>query len=67
MMKQFSAEIWMILFMESIQIGGKDRKKGFPYTLCSKCYYGVHNDPRLLKFSTKISLFNQLSYGEISF
>ena len=55
MMKQFSAEIWMILFMESIQIGGKDRKKGF------------HNDPRLLKFSTKISLFNQLSYGEISF
>ena len=35
--------------------------------LCTKCYCGVHNDPRLLRFSTQISLFKQLSYGEFYF
>ena len=48
------------------QIGVKKEQKR-PCTLWTKYYYGVHNDPRLLRFSTQISLFKQLSYGEFYF
>jgi len=30
-------------------------------TLCSKCYHGTHNDPRLLKFSTHILLLDSFA------
>ena len=33
-----------------------------PCTLCSKCYYGVHNDPRLLRFSTQILYLNSFPF-----
>ena len=52
--------------LSELRIGGKDRKKR-PCTLCSKFYYGVHNDPRLFILSTQILLFKQLSYREILF
>ena len=46
---------------------GVNKEQKRPCTLCTKCYYGVHNDPRLLRFSTQFSLFKQLSYGEFYF
>ena len=66
--KQFSAEIWMISCKESVQIStaiGVQIVQKRLCTLCSKCYHGAHNDPRLLKFSTQIPLFRQLCNDEI--
>jgi len=36
-------------------------------TLCSKCYHGTHNDPRLLKFSTHILLLDSFAIKKFWF
>ena len=38
-------------------IGVKIEQKR-PCMPCSKCYYGLHNDPRLLRFSTEFRYLN---------
>ena len=71
MIKRSSAEIWMISLWSHFKCAldrGKDRTKKAMYTVFKMLLRRtVHKEPRLLKFSTQISLFKQLSYGKILF